>query len=406
MEDPGRVAVQEAALVGGDAMKRVVLVGPCLTQSGYGVHTRQIARWLLNRRDVDLKVVALPWGDTPWLLDKEAHGGLVGQLIQRTVPPQAAKEADVSIQVQLPNEWNPELCGVNIGVTAAVEVDKCNPAWVAACNRMSRVVVPSKHAANSITSAGKITTRIDIVPESFPDEIASSQAQLPLELSAPNNFLIVGQVTGNSSETDRKGIGLALKWLLEAFEGREDVGIVVKTNAGRNTKIDKRLVVGMIGGIVNAFRKGPHPKIHVLHGNMTDSEMASLYSHPRIKALVSMTRGEGFGLPILEAAAAGLPVIATGWSGYMDFMGQGKFISVDYELKPIAPAKVDNNIFMQDTKWAEPSELDFKKKVKKFLDNQAMPRQWAAELRSKLLDSHSHRGIEAAWEASLGDLLT
>jgi len=48
--------------------------------------------------------------------------------------------------------------------------------------------------------------------------------------------------------------------------------------------------------------------------------MQSLYNNPRIKALVNLSHGEGFGLPMFDAACHGLPVIAPSWSGHCDFL--------------------------------------------------------------------------------------
>ena len=152
-------------------MKRVILRGPFLTSSGYGVHARQIARWALQKRDWDVKVQTLPWGITPWMIERSDEGGLIGEIMDRTSPLQGLPQFDLSIQVQLPNEWDPNLARVNIGVTAGVETDRCNPEWIKACNRMSAIVVPSNHTRAGLENSGKLNVPIHVIPESFYDEI-------------------------------------------------------------------------------------------------------------------------------------------------------------------------------------------------------------------------------------------
>jgi glycosyltransferase involved in cell wall biosynthesis len=106
-----------------------------------------------------------------------------------------------------------------------------------------------------------------------------------------------------------------------------------------------------------------------------------------------LTRGEGFGLPLLEAAASGLPVITTNWSGHLDFMNLGKFIPVDFTLIDIPATRVDNSIFVAGTKWAQPIEADFKKRLTKFKESHITPRQWAEELSVKCQKSFSRTAI-------------
>lgn len=149
----------------------VILRGPLLTQSGYGVHARQIASWLLQKKDITLKVILTPWGDTSWFVNPNDLDGLVGKIMNISCGPEAAIGSDVSIQLQLPNEWDPNLSKVNVGVSAMVETDRCNPEWVAACNKMSMIIVPSKHAKSSITNSGELTVPIHVVPESYTDAI-------------------------------------------------------------------------------------------------------------------------------------------------------------------------------------------------------------------------------------------
>lgn len=379
--------------------KTVLLRAPVLTQSGYGVHSRQIARWLLSRSDLDVEIQALPWGDTSWNIDDKCDDGFIGQIMQRTTDP-SGKLYDVTVQLQLPNEWSSKLGRVNLGITAGVETDRANPEWASACNAMTAVVVPSRHSAASLSSSGLVRTPIHVIPESYTPAVAESKSTAfdSVDFSTPFNFLVFGQVTGSNPESDRKNLFYCVKWLCETFTGDPEVGIVVKTNSGRNTHIDKKIVTQLFEGLLKEVRKSPFPKLHLVHGDMSDAEVASLYRHPKIKALVTPTRGEGYGLPILEAAVSGLPVIATGWSGHTDFLSKGKYIELAYKLEPVHASRVDGKIFVSGAKWANVTEDDFKKKVSKFRNSPSLPREWAADLRAKLLEEYSHAAVSRMYD--------
>jgi len=385
-------------------MKTVLFRGPMLTQSGYGVHARQISKWLLSRKDISTKFVPVPWGTTPWLIDSRLQGGEIGEIMSRTV--NADHKADVSVQLQLPNEWNPTLAPVNIGVTAAVETDRCNPDWVAACNKMSAVVVPSQHAKACLTNTGTVTCPVFVVPESYGEAFATEDvARLP-SFTTPFNFLVFGQMTSVSAEADRKNIFHTVKWLCDVFKNDPEVGIIIKTNMGKYTRIDRRATMNVVSALVRDSRKGsPFPKVHLMHGDMDDATVAGLYRHPQVKALVSLTRGEGYGLPILEAAASGLPIIATNWSGHLDFLKNGKFINVYYQLTQVPASRVDGRIFVKGARWATPSEEDFKKKVLKFRNNNSIPLQWASELRNAIVERYSDTKVRSLYDDALKEFI-
>jgi len=330
------------------------------------------------------------------ILNRDFSNGLIGKIIDKSHSQEGDKPRyDVSVQVQLPNEWDSTLATKNIGITAGIETDRCNPSWANDCNRMSMVIVPSNHSKNSIVSSGNIFTPLHVVPESFSEDIVSSSFEdIDLNLSTDFNFLIFGQITGGNPENERKNIFYTIKWLCETFKDDKNIGIVVKTNFGRNTAIDKKLVDQTFKNLISEVRQNSlFPKIHLLHGDMSDKEVGALYKNPKIKALVSLTKGEGYGLPILEAAAAGLPVIATGWSGHTDFLNQGKYISIDYELKEIHPSRVDEKLFIKGSKWAIPNEQDFKRKIVKFKNSSSVPKEWSKDLQKKIIEKYSINSV-------------
>ena len=271
---------------------------------------------------------------------------------------------------------------------------------------MQLVIVPSNHVQKCLLSNGQLTTPITIVPESFSDAIVEktiNPSQL-FEFETSFNFLIFGQLTGNNPKNDRKNIFNTIRWLCETFKDDKDVGIVIKTNLGTNSKIDRNVVTNMLKPLLLEVRKGKGPKVYLLHGNMNDHEVAALYRHPSIKALVSLTRGEGFGLPILEAAASGLPVVATNWSAHLDYLNLGKFVSIYYQLEEVHNSRIDNAIFIKGSRWANPSEEDFKKRILKFRASSEVPKEWATSLQTKLIESHNFKTICGLYESATKEI--
>ena len=383
-------------------MKTVVVRAPLLTMSGYGVHSRQIFRWLYEREGIDLKTNCLNWGSCSWIIDPSAEGGMIGKIMEASSAP--SKKPDISFQLQLPNEWDSNLANYNIGVTAAVETDICNSDWINSCNKMNAIVVPSQHTANVLKSSGNLTVPLHVIGESFIDECLTPD-QLDIDLETSFNFLVLGQLTDHNPYRDRKNVMFTLRWLCEAFSDDPDVGIVLKTNSGRGTKIDRGITKKLLENVIKEIRSGPYPKIHFVHGHMKPNEVAGLYHHEKINALVSATRGEGFGLPLLEAAACGLPVIATDWSGHKDFLDMGKWLKVENKIVPIPKDRVDNQIFVDGAKWSEASEEDFKKIVRRFKKKPQKPQLWAKDLQKKVHEKFSFEAIAASYEKEFGGLL-
>lgn len=390
-------------------VKRVKLAAEIFSQSGYGIHSRQLARWLMGKHtagQIELFLEPLNWGDTPWYIGADCLDGLVGRMQSLCVP---CKDPDVTVQLRLPNEWNVREGKVRIGLTAGVETDKCNPEWVSACNMMTEVVVPSNHTLQTLSNSGTLTSPISVIPESYEEDLLSadgdhSRMSRFIDNLPPFNFLVFGQITGDAN-TDRKNTFKTLKILSETFKGDKDVGIVLKTNMGRGTLIDRANTRAVLNQWLSTFRAPKMPKIFLLHGDIPTSDLGYLYSHEKIKSLVTLTRGEGWGLPILEAAVCGLPVIATDWSGHLDFMNKGKFVKLQHTLREVHPSRVDGKLFVKGAKWAEVNDDDVKRKLSKFRDSSSMPRVWASELSTVLKCDYSRESVEKIYDSTLGKYL-
>jgi len=355
----------------------------------------------MTHNDIEVITQIVPWGITSWMINPEMEGGLIGEIMQRSGPLEA--RGDISIQVQLPNEWDPSVGKKNIGISAFVETDICNPAWLECCDKMDEVVVPSTFVKRTIENTGQTKTRIHVIPESYYDSIVSPKKEdFDVEFSTPFNFLVFGQITGNNPENDRKNLYYTIKWLCEEFKDDPDVGIVLKTNSGRNTTIDHNVTQKMLKQLISETRSGPYPKVHFLHGTMTEAEISSLYSHPQIKALLSFTRGEGYGLPLLEAAVAGVPVIATEWSGHLDFLNRGRFLGVKYRMENVHESRIDGQIFMKGARWAAVDENHAKFRLRKFRKSPELPQKWAKDLSKTLTAEYSQDAINVLYEKKLG----
>jgi glycosyltransferase involved in cell wall biosynthesis len=271
---------------------------------------------------------------------------------------------------------------------------------------MDLIIVPSEFVKKIIFESGrKVTVPVVVIPESFPDKLLENDIpQLDLDLDTSFNFLIFGQFTGNNPENDRKNLFYTIKWLCETFSNDPDVGFIIKTNVGRNSKIDQAATKNMLTKLIAEIKQSPFPKIHLLHGTMSDTEVAGLYRHPKIKAQISLHRGESFGLTLLEAAASGLPVIATDWSATTEFLGD-KYIKLNYSLKEIHESRIDNQIFLRGAKWAEVSEEDVKQKLLKFKSKPDLPTTWAKELQKIVQSSHSFKNISNQYDILVSSIL-
>lgn len=381
---------------------KVIVRGPLLSKSGYGEHTRQVFKWALSRgHDVTCQI--LNWGITPWYIDRDELDGLVGQIIDRATTLQ--EKADMSLQVQLPNEWDPGIAKYNVGITAGVETDRCSIQWKFACNKMSHIIVPSTFTKNTFVADDVIKVPVTVVPESFCPSIIKEVKEIDLsEITTKFNFLLFGQITGNDYESDRKNIFYTVKWFCEEFSNDKDVGLVIKSNLGTNCTFHRHTLKNTFTNFIKQVRKSEYPKIYLINGDLSQDEVASLLRSPKVDVMLSLTKGEGYGIPLVDAAASDLPVMATNWSGHLDFLSHGNFSKIEYDLVEIPKNKVDNNIFVDGAKWAMPLEAEAKRKMRKAVNSQSKPIEWAKDLGKIVREKYSFDAVCLAYDEILGNI--
>lgn len=356
----------------------LVYSAPVATVSGYGEHARDILLSLKESDKYDIQVVTQKWGDTPMnALDPsdEFHSWILERMTSMTADGKLPlkKRPDVWIQVTVPNEFQP-IGKYNIGITAGMETNLVAVEWIQGMNRMDLNIVPSEHSKQSFlnsvytqknTTTGEETTLkiekpIEVIFEGFDESIyinKEHKLEDPMlneeltKISEDFVFLFVGHWLKGDTGHDRKDVGTLIKTFCETFKNtKKRPALLLKTSAGKFGVLDREEIAGRITNIKRQI-DGDLPTIYLLHGELTNEEMNNLYNFPKVKAMVSFTKGEGFGRPLLEFTQTGKPIIASGWSGHTDFLTPTESLLLGGELKNVHESASWDKVILKESKW-------------------------------------------------------
>jgi len=349
-----------------------LVTAPVATRSGYGAHSRDICRALIKLDKYDVKIWPVRWGNTPMnaLVEGDPNDDIIiSRLLEN---PNLPKQPDIHIHIVIPNEFQP-VGKYNIGITAGLEMTACPPEWLQGMNRMDMNIVPSnfvKEVMNDIT--------FDIQDEKTKQKTGELKSEKPIEVLFEGtdtnifkktnefskefvdemkkvedsfNFLYVGHWLQGGLGKDRKDTGMLLKVFLETFKNqKKKPGLIMKTGGAGFSVLDREDILKKIDTIKKSV-DGDLPNIYFLHGDFTDEEMNELYNHPKVKAHVTFTHGEGFGRPLLEATISQKPVIAPNWSGHLDFLSKDLAVLLGGDLLKVEKGSVPDDFMIEGSSW-------------------------------------------------------
>ena len=354
-------------------MKPLMLItGPVATRSGYGSHSRDLVRALIAMDKFDIQINSLKWGNTPMnaLDDKNPNDKIILDRIM--TQNELSRQPEVHIQISVPNEFTP-LAKYNIGITAGIENTAPKPEWIQGMNRMDMNIVPSKFVKGVFESVTyeemdektkqkigelKIIKPIEVLFEGVDTNIYKKTNKLSDELKAEMDnikerfiFLYTGHwLQGNLGE-DRKDTGMLLKTFLETFKNKpKPPALLMKTSGATFSIIDRNEIKQKIKDI-NDTVKGTLPPVYFLHGDLTDEEMNEMYNHPKVKAHITFTHGEGFGRPLLEASVSEKIVIAPDWSGHKDFLNKNNSVLLPGAMTKVHKSALPKEMLVDGAQW-------------------------------------------------------
>ena len=354
-------------------MKPLVLVtAPVGTRSGYGAHSRDICRSLIDLDKYDVRIWPVRWGSTPQNALSEENPQDQPIIKRLLKSPEVERQPEVHIHIVVPNEFN-ALGKYNIGITAGIETTVCPAYWIEGLNRMDLNIVPAKFVKDTIENTsfdkfdektkqkiGRVISEkpVEVLFEGVDSDIYKTTKEFSVDLVEEMGgvkedfcFLHVGHwLQGNLGE-DRKDLGMLVKVFYETFKNQKNQpALILKTSGATPCILDREDILKKINNIKKEV-KGKLPNVYVLHGDLRDEEVNQLYNHPKVKAHITFTHGEGFGRPLLEASLSEKPILAPAWGGQIDFLSKDNAFLLPGSLSEVKKDSIPKGMLVQGAQW-------------------------------------------------------
>ena len=344
---------------------------PIDTYSGYGSRSRDLVKTIIESDKYDVKIIPQRWGNTAWgyIKDHSEKWGFLEQYLYKQ--PQLDKQPDIWAQITVPNEFQP-VGKYNIGITAGMETTGVHHTWVEGVNRMNLTLVPSEHSKTTflnsvfqqqnqqgqIVGEVKVNKPIEVLFEGVDlDTFVSKKGNFPLEIKEDFAYLCVGHWLQGDFGEDRKNIGYTIKAFLEVFKNKKKApALILKTPVGNSSYMGRDELVKRVEQIKSSVNSTRLPSIYILNGDLSEEQLNELYNHPKVKAFMMFTKGEGYGRPLLEFSLSKKPILTTNWSGHIDFLKKDFCCLVGGELKNVHPSAAQKDMILQEFQWFTPND--------------------------------------------------
>ena len=365
-------------------MKPLFLIScPFDTYSGYGARSRDVVKAIIETDKYRVKLISQPWGNTRFDFCNDHPEWKF--LLDYTLTKDLTDKPEFWAQITVPNEFKP-MGKYNIGFTAGIETTLVNAEWVEGMNRMDLNIVSSEHSkktflnskfekknkeTNEVISKVEITKPIEVLFEGVNlDTYFPTKEPCLIDFNVKESFayLFVGHWLQGEIGQDRKNVGLLVKAFFETFKNKpKQPALILKTSGANSSYMDRNEIIRKINVIKNSC-EGKLPNVYLLHGDFTDEEMNSLYNHSKVKSMISLTKGEGFGRPLLEFTLTKKPIITTGWSGHMDFLKPEFNVLIGGKLENVHSSAA-NTMLLKESQWFTPAHADIGKALKSVFEN-------------------------------------
>jgi len=343
-----------------------VISCPIDTYSGYGARSRDIVKAIIELNKYDVKILPQRWGATPkgFIKNNPEWGFLIQYILQN---PQLPAQPEIWMQITVPNEFQP-IGKYNIGCTAGIETTIAPAEWIEGCLRMNLILGSSEHTIK-VLKESKFEKRdqrtnqpVGIIEWKGDSEIIFEGADIEKYKPIKSTFnlsnvkeefayLFVGHWMQGQLGEDRKNVGLLIKAFYETFKNKsKKPALILKTSTVGSSYMDRDELIKRIKSIKDTVKSNNLPNIYLLHGEFTDVEMNEIYNHPKVKAMINLTKGEGFGRPLLEFSLTNKPIITTNWSGHIDYLNSEFVTLLPGTMTKVHPSAA-NNMLLAESEW-------------------------------------------------------
>ncbi len=295
---------------------------------GYSISSRFIIKELENNR-IDVRYKYIYGKDTVFPLSEP----LASDAIVYSIQSKPMKNYPIQISYSQGDLFYKNFGKYKIGFTM-LEANGLPKDWVEQCNRMNEVWVPSNFNKETFRDAG-VRVPIYVMPLGIDIDHFNPHI-IPKRLTDKYVFLSIFEWS------ERKGQELLIKAFREEFSKSDDAVLILKIfNPDIRNNIELELAkIGV---------DKEEENIIIINADIPYYQLAALYRGA--DCFVLPTRGEGWGMPIMEAMACQVPVIATEWSAHLDFFNEN--FGYPLKIKGLVPA-ITKSPYYKGLIWAEP----------------------------------------------------